>query len=112
MKEDRPQRSPCSTDSRRKPGASPTSFRNAETGVSTSARTSRHTGTTVWSRANARKRCLSGRSMRSAGGDVDGKRAEEAAAFTGMTRAPAFLIDDDQHDVAVAVVIGLADPLT
>ena len=33
----------------------PTSFTNAETGVSRSARTSRHTGTTVWSRANARK---------------------------------------------------------
>ena len=45
--ENRPQRSACSTDSSRKPSRSPTSFTNAETGVSRSASTSRHTGTTV-----------------------------------------------------------------
>ena len=55
MNENRPQRSACSTDSSRKPSPSPpTSFTNAETGVSRSASTSRHTGTTVWSRASVR----------------------------------------------------------
>ena len=45
-KENRLQRSPCSTDSRRKPGPSPTMARNAPTGVSVSATSSRQTGTT------------------------------------------------------------------
>ena len=45
--ENRPQRSACSTDSSRKPSRSPTSFTNADSGVSRSASTSRHTGTTV-----------------------------------------------------------------
>ena len=45
--EKRPQRSACSTDSSRKPSRSPTSFTNADSGVSRSASTSRHTGTTV-----------------------------------------------------------------
>ena len=49
--EKRPHRSACSTDSSRKPSRSPTSFTNAESGVSRSASTSRHTGTTVYSRA-------------------------------------------------------------
>ena len=55
--ENRPHRSACSTDSSRKAdgsvSAAPASFTNAETGVSRSASTSRHTGTTVWSRASA-----------------------------------------------------------
>src|SRR5205823_1619705 len=129
-----PQRSPCSTDSSRKPGASPTNFRNAETGVSTSASTSRHTGTTVWSRAKARKASLSGFSMRAPKADashhivcapqriraracgarsrdLDGKRAEEAGALARVARALALLLDDDEHDVAVAVVVRLAHPL-
>ena len=63
--ENRPQRSACSTDSSRKPGGScspaPTSFTNAETGVSRSASTSRHTGTTVWSRASATNSSRDGR---------------------------------------------------
>ena len=45
--ENRPHRSACSTDSSRKPSRSPTSFTNADSGVSRSASTSRHTGTTV-----------------------------------------------------------------
>jgi hypothetical protein len=46
-KEYRPHRSPCSTDSRRNPSPAPTILRNIDTGVSRSASTSRHTGTTV-----------------------------------------------------------------
>ena len=42
----RAQRSPCSTDSSKKPGWSPTSAKNALTGVWRSASTSVHTGTT------------------------------------------------------------------
>ena len=41
----RPQRSPPSTDSRRKPGRSPTTWRKAPTGVRVSATMSRQTGT-------------------------------------------------------------------
>ena len=40
-------------EGRRIGSAAPASFTNAETGVSRSASTSRHTGTTVWSRASA-----------------------------------------------------------
>ena len=47
------QRSPCSTDSRRNPSPSPTNLMNAATGVSKSARTCVHTGTTVCSCASA-----------------------------------------------------------
>ena len=54
MKLQRLHRSPCSTDSSRKPLSSPTRRANADTGVVKSASTSRHTGITVWSRASAR----------------------------------------------------------
>ena len=47
MNDQRPQRSPWSTDSSRKPGSSPTTRRKADTGVLRSASTSRHTGITV-----------------------------------------------------------------
>ena len=79
--ENRPQRSACSTDSSRKPGGrrrpAPTSFTNADTGVSRSASTSRHTGTTVWSRASARNSSRDGP-------DADG----HARAQTGPGVAP------------------------
>ena len=45
-KEKRLQRSPCSTDSSRKPGPSPTMARKAPTGVRVSATSSRQTGST------------------------------------------------------------------
>ena len=55
-KENRLQRSPCSTDSSRKPGPSPTIARKAPTGVRLSATSSRQTGTTEWRRAIAKRR--------------------------------------------------------
>ncbi len=54
-KDQRLQRSACSTDSSRKPGRSPTRRAKAATGVVMSATSSRHTGTTLWSRARAWK---------------------------------------------------------
>src|SRR5438552_11894171 len=97
-----PHRSACSTDSSRKPGSSPTTRRNAATGVVRSASTSRHTGTTVWAPASARNSSLVGRST---------ERAEEAAVRTGVARALALLLDDEQQRVAVAVVVRLPHPL-
>ena len=52
-KEKRLQRSPCSTDSSKKPSPSPTSLANAATGVSRSANISVHTGTTVYDFASS-----------------------------------------------------------
>src|SRR5688500_9885003 len=90
----RPQRS-WSTDSRRKPGASPTTRRNPATGVVRSARSSRQTGTTAWFRASARNSSL-------LGPGIDGaERAEEARAVAGVAGAAAFLLDLEQQDVAV-----------
>src|SRR5262245_59114712 len=120
----RPHRSACSTDSSRKPdgssGAEPTSFTNADTGVSRSARTSRHTGTTVCSRASARKSSRDGCTEPTA---ISAPRsyaarccarteaAEEARVLAGVTRAAPLLFDDEEQRVAVAVVVRLADPL-
>src|SRR5439155_2652552 len=106
--EKRPHRSPCSTDSSRKPAPSPTSLRKVETGVSRSASTSRHTGTTVWSRARARKSSLPGFSI-GCPGAAEG--AEEARALARVARAPSLLLDDEQQGVTVAVVVGAAHPL-
>src|SRR5437588_845285 len=106
--EKRPHRSPCSTDSSRKPAPSPTSLRKVDTGVSRSASTSRQTGTTVWPRARARKSSLPGFST---GCPRTAEGAEEARALARVARAPALLLDDDQQGVAVAVVVGPAQPL-
>src|SRR5439155_4496154 len=81
---------------------SPTTRRNAATGVVRSASTSRHTGTTVWAPASARNSSLVGRST---------ERAEEAAVRTGVARALALLLDDEEQRVAVAVVVRLPHPL-
>src|SRR5437879_2769500 len=104
MNDHRPHRSPCSTDSSRKPGSSPTIRRNAATGVVRSASTSRQTGTTVKSRASARNSSLLGRS-------IGAERPEEARLGARVARAGAFLLDDEEQRVAVAVVVRLADPL-
>src|SRR4029077_16941057 len=37
---------------------------------------------------------------------------EEAAVLAGVAGAPAFLLDDEEQRVAVAVVVGLAEPLS
>src|SRR3954466_10509139 len=105
MNENRPHRPPWSTDSSRKPGSSPTTRRNAETGVDRSARSSRHSGTTVWSRASERNSSLLGRSIWSLEG------AEETGALAGVAGAPPFLLDREEHGVAVAVVVRLPHPL-
>src|SRR4051812_14339961 len=91
-----------STDSNRNPGPSPTTRRNAATGVVRSASTSRHTGTTVWVRARARKSSLLGRST---------ERPEEAGPLTRVARPPPLLLDHEEQGVAVAVVVRLADEL-
>src|SRR4051794_34640844 len=104
----RAQRSPCSTDSSRKPGSSPTTRRNADTGVTRSASTSRHTGTTVWVAASLRKVSRSGRS----GADIGPRHpAVEATAVAGVASAATLLLDDEQQRVAVAVVEGVAHVL-
>src|SRR2546423_7007134 len=107
MNEKRPQRPPWSTDSSRKPGSSPTTRRNADTGVDRSARISRHTGTTVWPLARARKSSLLGFSI----GLRSPEGAEEARALARVARAPPFLFDHEKHGVAVAVVVRLPHPL-
>src|SRR4051794_31580563 len=105
----------CSTDSSRNPGSSPTSLRNAATGVVRSATTSRQTGTTVCSRARARNSALVGFStvpMVDGLVDVLGPEApEETRVLAGVARAAAFLLDDEEQHVAVAVVVGVADVL-
>src|SRR5436309_508370 len=106
MNEKRPHRPAWSTDSKRKPGSSPTTRRNAETGVERSARISRQTGTTVWPLARARKSSLLGFSI-----CVRPEGAEEAGALAGVARAPALLLDHEEHGVAVAVVVRLPYPL-
>src|SRR5947209_4491345 len=106
MNEKRPQRPPWSTDSSRNPGSSPTTRRKAETGVERSARISRHTGTTVWPLARARKSSLLGFSI-----SVFAEGAEEAGALAGVARTPSLLLDHEEHSVAVAVVVRLPHPL-
>src|SRR5438270_9950549 len=105
MNEKRPHRPPWSTDSSRNPGSSPTTRRKADTGVDRSARISRHTGTTVWPRARDRNSSLLGFSI----GGPEG--AEETGALAGVARAPALLLDHEEHGVAVAVVVRLPHPL-
>src|SRR5262245_19539261 len=113
----RPHRSACSTDSSRKPdgslGVAPTSFTNADTGVSRSASTSRHTGTTVWSRASARNSsrdgCVTTSHPPGSGAGTEGP--EEARPLAGVAGAAALLLHDEQERVGVAVVVGLAQPL-
>ena len=81
----------------------PTSFTNAETGVSRSASTSRHTGTTVWSRAerDGTRRATAG-PRSSPGSDGPGRGAaaegpEEAAALAGVAGAAALLLDHEEQ---------------
>src|SRR5215472_16457153 len=104
MNENRLHRS-CSTDSSRNPGSSPTQRRKAATGVTRSASTSRHTGTTVDSRASRLNSSRVGWITSVSEG------AEETAVRAGVARALALLVDDEQHRVAVTVVVRLADPL-
>ena len=88
---------------RRVAGRRATSFTNAETGVSRSASTSRHTGTTVWSRASATNSSRDGSSAAiGAGSDGPGRGAaaegpEEAAALAGVAGAPALLLDHEEQ---------------
>src|SRR6266545_6042697 len=91
-----------STDSRRKPAPSPTTRRNADTGVVRSATNSCHTGTTVWPRASAWKSSLLGRST---------ERPEEARALSGVAGAATLLLHDEEEHIAIAVVVRLADVL-
>src|SRR3954464_2950867 len=120
--EKRPHRSACSTDSRRNAGGSvspaPASFTNAETGVSRSASTSRHTGTTVWSRASATNSSRESPaalivvwSSHRAGRGPAAERPEEAGALARVTGAPPFLLHHEQQGVDVAVVERLAHVL-
>src|SRR6478736_2841391 len=115
--EKRPHRSACSTDSRRNAGGSaspaPASFTNADTGVSRSASTSRHTGTTVWSRASARNSSRDGcvTTSHSPRNGAGSEAAEETRALPGVARAAPLLLDDEEQRVAAAVVVGLAQPL-
>src|SRR4051812_15174927 len=126
--EKRPHRSACSTDSSRNAGGSsspaPASFTNADTGVSRSANTTRHTGTTVWSRASATNSsrdnptplmCCSPiappAASDRAGGGPAAEGPEEAAALAGVTSAPPFLLHDEEQGVDVAVVEGVTHVL-
>src|SRR5438477_4592429 len=132
--EKRLQRSPLSTDSSRKPGSSPTRRRNAATGVMRSASTSRHTGTMACLAASSWNSALLGRSplipvvadarligLGGAGGGGGGAARRSARAGTeaavearegaGVARALALLVHQEQEDVAVTVVVRLAEPL-
>src|SRR5688500_155340 len=77
----RPQRS-CSTDSKRKPGWSPTRRAKAATGVVRSATSSRQTGTTVAPAARAWKSSLLGFDT-----------SEEAGEAARVARALPLLLD-------------------
>ena len=108
--EKRLQRSPCSTDSSRKPGPSPTSLANAATGVSRSASSSAHTGTTVYCAARARKSSRLGR-MRTSRLSSVAEAAVEAGALAGVAGAVAVLLHLEQQHVGVAVVVRLVHDL-
>src|SRR5947209_15976371 len=97
MNDHRLHRSPCSTDSKRNPGWSPTHRAKADTGVTRSASTSRHTGTTVWSVQSLRNSSLLGRSIGGA------KRPVEAGEVAGVAGAVPLLLDHEQQHVAIAV---------
>src|SRR5256885_6915442 len=106
MNDHRLQRSPCSTDSNRNPGRSSTHRVKAATGVTRSATTSSHTGTTEWSAASLRKSSLLGLSIEPGPAD----RPVEAAVLAGVAGAPALLVDDEEQHVTIASVAGFAYP--
>ena len=116
-KEYRPQRSPPSTDSSRKPLVSPvpTSWRKAPTGVTVSATSSRQTGHDPVGRASGPE-ALGPRTDR-LGHEPTARRptvaegAVEAAAVAGVAGARALLVDGHQQRVAVAVVAHAAHVL-
>ncbi len=115
-KENRLQRSPCSTDSSRKPGPSPTIARKAPTGVRLSATSSRQTGTTEWRRARSRNDARSGHpgGAPSSPAPLTGRSAEravKAGPIAGVARPATFLVDRDQQCVGVAVVCRRLHPL-
>src|SRR5512144_84704 len=108
------QRSPCSTDSSRKPGSSSRQRRaKAATGVIRSASSSRQTGTTVYSAARAwnSARLGLGTCSRPARSGLGPEGPEEAGVVAGVAGALALLLDHEQQGVAVAVVRGAADVL-
>src|SRR5688572_26386970 len=109
--ENRLHRSPCSTDSSRKPGSCPTSLAKAATGVSRSPSTSPQTGTTVCSPARRWNSSRVGRTFTAGSRRRFAERAEEARAGAGVARARTLLLDEEQKRVAVAVVVRLADVL-
>ncbi len=111
MNDQRPQRSPCSTDSRRKPGSSPTTRAKAATGVVRSASSSCQTGTTEYCSARARNSSRVGRITSRCRGGAGPEGPEEAGPGAGVAGPPALLLDDQEQGVAVAVVVRLADPL-
>src|SRR4051812_24101760 len=74
-----------------------------------SASTSRHTGTTECPRASDKNVSRSGTGVPVCISEVFGSGAgaevaEEAAALARVARAAPLLLDDEQHDVDVAVV--------
>ena len=121
----RPQRSPPSTDSSRKPGPSPTTLAKAATGVSVSATISPHTGTMRCSAASSANSAGLGRSRSP---DVatsftlpgrsgrrhsrsPAERPVEARPLLRVARAVPVLVDEDDERVAVAVEADLPDVL-
>ena len=123
-KENRLHRSPCSTDSSRKPGPSPTMARNAPTGVRLSAISSRQTGTTEWLRHSSQTKPGQGRPARSrrasrpsgqrpGGGHAGRRRSWRWKQLQSpVWQAPAaLLVDGDQQCVAVAVIGRRPHPL-
>src|SRR3954465_6369500 len=105
--ENRLHRSPCSTDSSRKPGRGPPHRATGATGVCGAGMPPSHTGTTVWSAASLRKSSLLGFSIELGAAE----RAEEAGVVAGVARPLAVLHHDEQQHVGVAVVVGTPHPL-
>ena len=107
--ENRLQRSPCSTDSSRKPVPSPTSFGYADTGVSGRPATPPTPG----------RRCgpgeapelLASRADLQLATGHDPNRRKKHGALAGVASAAALLLDHEQQHVAVAVVVGRLHPL-
>ena len=107
--ENRLQRSPCSTDSSRNPAPSPTSLANAATGVSRSASSSVHTGTTVCVGGERAELVAARADAHALSRSRSGGRSTSAVA--GVAGAAAVLVDLEQQHVAVAVVVRLAHEL-
>ena len=100
--ENRLQRSPCSTDSSRKPGLVADERAKAATGVvevGEQLAPHRDDGV-VGGRARGTRRRGSGAHRRHAA-----ERAEEAGVLAGVAGALALLLDDEEQRVAVAVVV-------